>query len=221
MAQSVVDQVLYGSDRLLQRQFHCRCGNDISLGEHRVLDAAAERVLHEQLLQLQVVLSHDQVLLVGGDGALRAHDLNGSYGSDLCLPFGVIQRFLGVGQGFLLHANILVGVHQIPVHVFDLVHGGDDLQTESDVGNLAIVPGDADKARVGQKAETLQQVLRETKLEIRTQLRSEQAGRVVGGEVSVVECGSECASPLESLGVAEVRGVGVLGHDRDRAEDAH
>ena len=66
----------------------------------------------------------------------------------------------------------------------------------------------------------MKQVLRETKLKIRSQLRSEQAGRVVGGEVSVVEGAGERAAPLETLRVAEVRGVSVLGYDRYGAEYA-
>ena len=38
--------------------------------------------------------------------------------------------------------------------------------------------------------------------------------------MGIVEGAGERAAPLEALGVAEVRGVGVLGNDRDGAEDA-
>ena len=169
---------------------------------------------------MQVVLSDDQVLLVGGDGALRTHDLDGRNGADLGLALGVFESFLRVGQRFLLHANILVGVDQVPIHVFDLVDGGDDLQAEGYVGNLAIVPGDADKTRVGEEAPTLQEILGKAELESRAQLWREQAGGIVGGEVRIVEGTGERATPLESLGVAEVRGVGILSNDWDWAEDA-
>jgi hypothetical protein len=41
------------------------------------------------------------------------------------------------------------------------------LQAEGHVGNLAVVSGDADKSRIGQEAETLQQILREAELKAR------------------------------------------------------
>ena len=171
----VVDQVLNGSDGLLLRNLHGRGGNHVGFGEHWIFDAAAERVLHQQLLQLQIVLRHDQVLLVGGDRALRAHDLNGRHGADLRLTLGIVESLLRIGQGFLLHPHILVGIDQIPIHVFDLIDGGDDLQAEGNVGDFAVVLGDADEARVGKRSEALQQILRELELKVRAELRREQS----------------------------------------------
>ena len=88
---------------------------------------------------------------------------------DLRLAFGVFQRLLRIGERLLLHANIFVGEHQIPVHVLDLVDRGEDLQAEGDVGNFAVVLGDADEACVGQRPESLQQILGDTELEVRAQ----------------------------------------------------
>ncbi len=56
MAKRVVDHVLDGRDGLLLRNLHGRSGDDVGFGEHRIFDAAAESVLHQQLLQLQVIL---------------------------------------------------------------------------------------------------------------------------------------------------------------------
>ena len=81
----------------------------------------------EYLLQLQVVLGDDQILLAGVYGALRADDLDRRHGPDLGLTLGIIERFLGIGQRFLLYAHVFVGVDEIPVHVFDLIDGGDYL----------------------------------------------------------------------------------------------
>ena len=67
MLQSLVDQILNGSDRLLLRQLHGRSGDDVCLGQDGIFNTAAERVLHQELLQLQVVLRHDEVLLTRGD----------------------------------------------------------------------------------------------------------------------------------------------------------
>src|SRR5579872_6042952 len=221
MPQRIADHILYGDNRFLLRYYHSRRRNYVRLGKHWVFNAAAECVLHQQLLQLKVVLRDDQILLVGGHGALRTHHLNGRRRADLRLPFGIFQRLLGIGQRFLLHANILVSVDKIPVHVLDLVYGRDDLQAKRDIGNLAVVLGDSDESRIGKKSKTLQQVLRKAKLEGRTELRSEQARWIVGSEMSVVESARECATPIESLGITEIRCVSVLRYDRNRAENAN
>ena len=68
---------------------------------------AADGVLHQELLKLQVVLRHDQVLLTCGDRALRAHDLNGRHSANLCLALGIFKCLLSVCERFLLHAYIL------------------------------------------------------------------------------------------------------------------
>ena len=163
--QSVIDQILNGRDRLLLRHLHGGSRDDVGLGQHRIFNAAAERVLHQQLLQLQIVLRHDEVLLTGGHCALRAHHLNGRHGADLCLALCVFERFLRVSERLLLHADVFVGIDQIPIHVLDLVDGGDDLQAKSDIGDFAIVFRDANESRVGKKAETLQQILGDSEIE--------------------------------------------------------
>ena len=170
MLQRIVDQVLNRDDGLLLGNLHRRGGDDIGLRQQRIVNAAADRILHEQLLQLQVVLRDDQVLLVGGNDALRTHHLNRRHGAHLRLSFRVFQGLLRIGERLLLHANIFVGEHQIPVHIFDLIDRGDDLQAEGNVGNLAVVLGDADEARIGQGPESLQKVLRDPQLEVGAEL---------------------------------------------------
>ena len=105
----------------------------------------------------------------------------------MCLLLGIGQRLLCVGESFLLHSYVFVGVDQIPIHILDLIDGGDDLQAEGDVGNFTIVLGDADEAHVGKGTEALQQVLRDPELEVRVYLGREQAFKTVGGNVAVVE----------------------------------
>ena len=95
---------------------------------------------------------------------MGADDLDRRHGPDLGLTLGIIERFLAIGQRFLRHAHVFVGVDEIPIHVLDLIDRGDDLQAKSDVGNLAVVFGDANEAHVRQKAKALKQVLSEAEL---------------------------------------------------------
>jgi hypothetical protein len=60
---------------------------------------------------------------------------------------------------------ILVGIHQIPVDVLDLIDGRNDLEAKRDIGNLAIVLGNANEAIIRSKAEALHQVLRQLNTE--------------------------------------------------------
>ena len=91
---------------------------------------------------------------------------------DLRLLLGIGQRLLRIGQRFLLHAHVFVGIHQIPIHIFDLVDGGDDLQAEGDVRNFTIVLGDADETQIRERAKALQKILSDPELEVRTQVRT-------------------------------------------------
>src|SRR5450432_552904 len=223
MLQRIVDHVLDGDDRLLVWHLHRRGRNHIGLGQNRIFDAAAERVLHEQLLQLKIVLRHNQILLIRGDRTLRAHHLNRRHRPDLRLALAVVQSLLRVGQRLLLHADVFVSEDQIPVHVLNLVDGGDYLQAESNVGNLAVIFGDANESSVGQRAKSLQQVLRDPKLKVRSELGSEQADGAVGGQVIIVKARGESGAPMKALRVGKVGSVGVLSDDsaRRRAENAH
>ena len=116
------------------------------------------------MLKLQVVLGNDQVLLIGRESALRADYLYRRHGPYLCLSPGVIESLLGVSHRFFLHADVLEGINQIPIHVFDLIDRGDHLQPKGDVRNLAVVFSDADEAGIGQKSKALQQILRVAEL---------------------------------------------------------
>ena len=56
-----------------------------------------------------------------------------------------------------MHLDVFVGIHQVPVDVLDLVDRGDDLKAESDIGDLAVILGDTNKARIRKQAQPLQQ----------------------------------------------------------------
>ena len=83
------------------------------------------------------------------------------------------------GQLFLLNPDVLVGVHQVPVHVFDLVDGGHDLQAEGHVGDFTIILGDPNEAIVRGESKTLQQVLRKPEIETGVELRAQWIERRV------------------------------------------
>ena len=100
-------------------------------------------------------------MLVLRDGALCADHFDGRQAADFDLLLGVGERLLGESQRFFLHANVLVGVDQIPVHGLNLVDRGNDLQAEGHVGKFAVVLGDADEASVGRESEPLEQMLSE------------------------------------------------------------
>src|ERR1041385_419502 len=149
MLQRIVDHVLHWNHWLLRWHLHSRSRNDIGLSENGIFNAAAERVLHEQLLQLKIILRDDQILLIGGDRTLSAHHLNWRHRADLGLALAVVEGFLRISQRFLLHAYIFVGKDQIPIHVLDLINGSNYLQTERDVRNLAVILRNANETSVG------------------------------------------------------------------------
>src|ERR1019366_5525248 len=57
----------------------------------------------------------------------------------------------------LVHPHRFVRGHQVPVNIFDLRDGGDNLLAKHDVPVLASVAGDPDPAQVGIESEALQQ----------------------------------------------------------------
>ena len=106
-----------------------------------IAQGAAERVLHEQLLQLQVSQGNRQTLLILGNGALGADNFDRRQAADFHLLLGIGERLVGESQRFLLHPSVLVGVNQIPVHGLNLVHRRDHLQAEGNVGKFTVTPG--------------------------------------------------------------------------------
>ena len=112
-------------------------------------------------MQLQIRLRHSQSLLIGSYGALSAHHFDGGESANLNLLLGVRKSLLRESQRLILHPHVFIGEHQIPVDVFDLVNGSDNLQPECDVGNFPIILGNPDKPGIGRKAEALEQVLSE------------------------------------------------------------
>ena len=133
MAESIVDEVLGRLNLLIFRNFHGGRRNHVGSGESGIMKGPAERVLHDQLLQLKVGLGHRQSLLVRSHGAFRAHRFNRRQTADFDLFLRVGQCLLGECQRFFFHSLIFVGVDKIPIHILDLIHGGDDLQPESHV----------------------------------------------------------------------------------------
>ena len=111
-----------------------------------------------------------EALLIGGYRTLRPHHLDGRQCADLHLLLRIGEGLLGKRERLFLHPYIFVGVHQVPVHVFDLVDGGDNLQAEGNVGNFAVVFGDVNEARIGRKAKPLQQMLGHSSLEVGVEL---------------------------------------------------
>ncbi len=105
---------------------------------------------------MKISLSHSQRLLIRGHYALRTHNFNRCQGANLHLLLIVGERLFRQGQRFLLHLHVLVGVDQVPVNVLDLIHRGDHLQTKGDIGDLAVVLGDANESGGRQQAEALQ-----------------------------------------------------------------
>src|SRR5208337_1684144 len=106
-------------------------------------------------------------------------------------------------QRLLLDSHVLIGVDQVPIQVFDLVHGGDDLQAESHVGDLAVILGDADEARVRHEAKSLQQVLGESELQTRVNQRTVCNVWLVRRQMRVVESHRKVRAPMKTLQVAE------------------
>ena len=182
----------------VRRHFHGGSGDHFRSGQSLIAQSAAERILHQQLLQLQVGLCHGQGLLVLRDGALRADDFDGRQAADFHLLLGVGERLLGEGQRFFLHAHVLVGIDQIPIHVFDLVDRGDDLQAEGDVGEFAVVLGDANEARVRGESKSLQKMLRDGCPEVGVQSRAQGRKEAIRGLPRVIEAHGQIRSPLKA-----------------------
>ena len=173
MPKSVVDQVFCWLDLLVCWNLHGGGGNYFCCREHRIVQRAAQRILHEQLLQLKVGLRHGERLLVRGYGALCAYRFDGSETADVDLLLSVGQCLLRKRERFFFHSLVLVGIDEIPVHVLDLIDGSGNLQPESHVGKFAVVAGDADEASVGRKPKTLQKMLSYRGFESGVQYRAE------------------------------------------------
>ncbi len=165
MIERIVHQFLCRDHRFLLGQFHGRSRNHFGIGQRRVDKSAADRILHQQLLQLKIGQRHGQGLLIGGDCSLRPDHFDRRQGPDFHLFLGVREGLLSESQLLLVDPDVFVGVYQVPIHVFDLVDGGRDLQAERDIGNFTVVLGDLDEASVRGESETLQQVLRELRPE--------------------------------------------------------
>ena len=86
---------------------------------------------------------------------LRPNNLDGRQAADLNLLLIIRERLLRKRQRLLGHTDILIGKHQVPVEVFDLIYRSDDLKPESHVSDFAVVLGDPDQPIIGQEPEAL------------------------------------------------------------------
>src|SRR5262245_56334083 len=155
MRERLIEQVLNRYYWFLFRDGHRvgwnyrrRCQNGIS-------EIPRQGILRQELLQLQVGLGDDQILLARRNFALCSHNFNWGERSNFYLLTIVRERTLRKRNRPLLCLNIFVRIYQVPIDVLNLAYGGDHLQTEGDVRNLAVVAGDADQAIVLRNAEAL------------------------------------------------------------------
>ena len=109
-------------------------------------------------------------MLVLRDRALSANRLDGCQAADFHLLLRIGECLFSEGQRLFLHARVLVGVDQIPVHGLNLVHRGNDLQSEGHIRLFARILGDANETIVRGEAESLQQMLRNLELKTRIEL---------------------------------------------------
>ena len=97
MMKSLIDQVFGRLNLFGFGDFHGGSRNYVRLREHGIVQSTAERVFHDQLLQLKIGFGHRQGLLVRGHRALRTHRFNGRKAPDLHLFLRVRQCLLGEG----------------------------------------------------------------------------------------------------------------------------
>ena len=125
------------------------------------------------------------------------------------------KGLLSESQLLLLNPDILVSEDQVPVHVFDLVYRGRDLQAEGHIGDLTVVLGDLDEASVWGESEALQQVLSKPEIETRVELRTQCRERCVPNRLArIAKAYRQIGAPLEPLLVREVSGGGVQRRGR-------
>ena len=105
---------------------------------------------------------------------------------------------------------MLVSIHQVPINVLDLRNRRDHLQFESFIGDLAVVVRNADKTRVRQQPEALQQVLANRRAEVGGYCRLQTGEDRIGGRPLIVEAHGEVFTELEALRIIEVCRGGVL-----------
>ncbi len=173
---SSMDLSAFGSGSALQVE-----GNDGHLVDGGIVDLG-ERVLHQQLVQPKAGARHREVAFGGGHGRLIRHDLHRGDGLEFELLLIVGEILVGEAERALADLLAVVGIHQVPVDILDLSHGGDDLCLESKVGDLGVALGNADIALVGGEAEAGQNGLGDLQREIGIQLGIDEVVRGVAGD---------------------------------------
>src|SRR5207248_11720051 len=108
---------------------------------------------------------------------------------------------------------------QVPMNILDLRHRGFHLLAKSGVGDPAVVLGDADKAQVGLKSETLKQMLAKLEAEIGVQRRLQKRELAVADLAVVVEGQPHVRTRGPALRVVEICSHGVLIQRRNAGSD--
>ena len=122
--------------------------NDRHLVDRGIVDLG-ERVLHQELVQSKAGARHREVAFGCSHGRLIGHDLHRGDGLEFELLLIVGEILVGEAERALTDLLVFVGIHEVPVNILDLGHGGDDLRFESKVGDLGVALGNADEALVG------------------------------------------------------------------------
>src|ERR1700677_371226 len=150
---------------------------------------SGEIVLNQQLVVPQRGLGDGKVALAGGNRRLVFHDLQRRNVLQLQLFLVVDQGLIGVFQRPGLHLHVLISVDQIPIQVFGVGYGGDDLLLKGEIGGLHVSFGNVDVALVAGKAESVQQRLLKVDLESGVQFGIDCKIRAVvgGAEAGVVD----------------------------------
>ena len=144
--------------------------------------ALGQRVLQAIQFEPQGGAGDGEVAFGSGDCGLIGHDLQGGNCLELELLLIVGQSLVGEAQRSLLDLLVLIGIDEIPVDIFDLGDGGDDLLLKDEVGDLGVLFGDADPALVGGEAESGEQGLGDLHRKIRIQIGIDRVVRRVAGD---------------------------------------
>ena len=136
-------------------------GNHGRGGESGIVQVAADRLLHDQLLIFERGLRSNQVLRIAGHAVVGVQHVERRQGADrqlLAVVRGELRRLL---QRSLLGLHVFIVGDQLPVDVLDLIDGVEDLLAEGGVGDAPVVFGVDDEAAIDARPKAIEQVLRQ------------------------------------------------------------
>src|SRR5579862_973571 len=199
MVLGIPDEVLNRRNALGLGNTHGVGWNDGGGGENGVAEISRNGILDQKFLQLKFVLGEKQILVGGSFLTLGTHDLHGSDGTDLHLLTIVGESFFRQFQGALFHFDIFISIDQIPIDVLNLRNRSDDLAAEGDIGDFAVIVGDADEPHIGGKTEPGQEVLAQGKTKSAIDFRRQDAESAIGGDAVVIEVETQQSAGAKSL----------------------